>query len=98
MVQAFFERLQPFWIKKHVLKEKLRKTPLKGVLLCVGATFGEKLFEGIKRSFKYALSALEGELIGEVLIRGIEKKGEILSKESALKEADKLALKILKEL
>ena len=98
MVQAFFERLQPFWIKKHVLKKKLRKIPLKGVLLCVGATFGEKLFEGIKRSFKYALSALEGELIGEVLIRGIEKKGEILSKESALKEADKLALKILKEL
>ncbi len=97
MVQAFFERLQPFWIRKNVFKEKLRKVPLKGVLLCIGATRGEKLFDGIKRSFKYALSALDGELIGNVFVRGVEKKGEILGKKSALKKAEELGLKILRE-
>ncbi len=98
MVQAFFERLQPFWIRKNVFKEKLRKSTLKAILLCVGATKGEKLFEGIRRSFKYALYALEGELIAEFFVRGVEKKGEILEKGEVLREVERLGAKVLKEL
>lgn len=77
-VKAFFERFQVFWVQKKLLKKTFTKKKTKGILFCVGATRGKKLFECAVRSFKYVLDTIEGLYMGGVFVRNVDRKGEIL--------------------
>jgi len=92
LVQAFYERFQVFWVRKNILKmpHPFNKTPL-GILLAIGATRGNKLFDSLKRSFRYVLDSIYGIYGGGLFLRGIEKKGEILKFPQYLEEARELA-------
>lgn len=77
-VKAFFERFQLFWILKNRFKTFVGRKKTKGILLCVGATQGKKLFECAVRSFKCVLDTINGVYIGGLFVRNVDKKGEIL--------------------
>ncbi len=73
---ALMSRCQAFWARKYVLKNL--DIPVKrGAFIGVGATKGAKLYDGPKLTIKYFFQAINAELKEELLIRGIDKKGEI---------------------
>jgi multimeric flavodoxin WrbA len=74
-VMPLISRCQAFWSRKYVLKMNM---PLKkGAFIAVGATKGAKLFDGPKLTIKYFFHAINAEYKEELLIRGVDKKGEI---------------------
>ncbi|QER42734.1 flavodoxin family protein [Thermodesulfobacterium sp. TA1] len=93
-LQAFFERFQAFWVSKYLLKNPAPSQKPKGILLALGATKGKKIFECLVRSFKYVLDTIDGEYIGGIFIRGIDKKGEILNHPEFLEKAKVLGQKV----
>jgi multimeric flavodoxin WrbA len=69
-------RCQALWSRKYVLKNL--DIPVKrGAFIGVGATKGAKLFDGPKLTIKYFFQAINAESKEELLIRGVDKKGEI---------------------
>lgn len=75
-LMAFISRCQAFWSRKYVLKNL--DIPVKrGAFIGVGATKGDRLFEGPKLTIKYFFQAINAELKEELLIRSVDKKGEI---------------------
>jgi multimeric flavodoxin WrbA len=75
-VLAFMSRCQAFWARKYVLKN-LDIPVKKGAFIAVGATRGLKLFDGPKLTLKYFFQAINAEYKEELLIKGVDKKGEI---------------------
>jgi hypothetical protein len=57
----------------------------------VGATRGERLFDGVRLTTKYFFDAFGCTLDGELFFRGFDKKGSIASCERCLKEVDDAA-------
>lgn len=103
--KAFIDRCQALWNIKYTLKEKVatgRLAKRKAVLISAGATGGAKLFDPIKMTFRYFLDTFDAALWGEVLVRGVDAKGEVDNKPEALHTAhalgEELALELLKEL
>jgi multimeric flavodoxin WrbA len=91
--KAFIDRCQALWNTKYTLKREVatgRLTERRAVLISVGATRGEKLFDPLKMIFRYFLDTFSASLWGEVLVRGVDHKGEILKSPDALKEAHAL--------
>ncbi len=83
---AFISRCQALWARKYVLKNL--DVPLrKGAFIAVGATRGEKLFEGPILTVKYFFKAINVEYTDELLIRGVDKRGEIKEHPTALADA-----------
>jgi protein-tyrosine-phosphatase len=89
-MKALIDRSQALWARRYVHKlvdpgRKWRR----GVLLSLGATKGENLFEGVNLTAKYFFDAVGARLDdGDSLtFREIEKAGEIAKHPTALKEA-----------
>jgi multimeric flavodoxin WrbA len=83
---AFISRCQALWARKYVLKNL--DVPLrKGAFIAVGATRGENLFEGPILTVKYFFKAINVEYADELLIRGVDKRGEIKEHPTALADA-----------
>ncbi len=78
--KAFIDRCQALWNRKH-LKVKAgtwRQDPdRKGYLISVAATNGEKVFDGAVLTMKYTCDAMGLEYGGELLVRGIDHRGEM---------------------
>lgn len=78
--KAFVDRCQALWNRKY-LKVKAgtwSKNPeRKGYLLSVAATKGEKVFDGAILTAKYTFDAMGLEYGGELLVRGIDHRGEM---------------------
>jgi multimeric flavodoxin WrbA len=75
-LMALISRCQALWSRKYVLKNL--DIPVKrGAFIGVGATKGLKLFDGPKLTIKYFFQAINAELKEELLIRSVDKKGEI---------------------
>ncbi|OGO32555.1 MAG: hypothetical protein A2Z29_04110 [Chloroflexi bacterium RBG_16_56_11] len=86
-------RCQALWARRYVLKNL--KTPLKrGAFIAVGATRGAKLFDGPRLTAKYFFQAINTEYTAELLIRGVDKKGEIKQNPTALADAYELGKKL----
>ncbi|MHB8104040.1 MAG: flavodoxin family protein [Dehalococcoidales bacterium] len=93
-VLALISRCQAFWARKYVLKNL--NIPIKrGALICVGATKGEKLFDGPRLTTKYFFQAINAELKEELLIRSVDKKAEILGHPEYLAAAFELGKKLV---
>ncbi len=97
MTQALIERVQPLWVLKYLIKSAEFKNDARkkyGILISLGATRGDKLFEGIIRVVKYFFDAFSARYVGGLFFRGVEKKGEIRKHPSALDDAYRLGLSI----
>src|SRR4030042_6486147 len=93
-LMAFISRCQAFWSRKYVLKNL--DIPVKrGAFICVGATKGIRLFEGPKLTMKYFFQAINAEYKEELLIRGVDKKGEIKDHPDYLVAAYELGKKLV---
>jgi multimeric flavodoxin WrbA len=69
-------RCQALWARKYVLKN-LNIPVKKGAFIAVGATKGDKLFDGPKLTATYFFKTINAEYTDELLVRGVDKKGEI---------------------
>jgi multimeric flavodoxin WrbA len=85
-LMPLISRCQALWARRYILKDL--NTPLKkGAFIAVGATRGAKLFDGPKLTMKYFFQAINAEYTDELLIRGVDKKGEIKEHPTALTDA-----------
>jgi multimeric flavodoxin WrbA len=94
-LMLLISRCQALWARKYVLKN-LDIPPKKGAFIAVGATKGEKLFDGPKLTIKYFFQAINADYTEELLVRGVDKRGEIKDHPTALADAFELG-KILIE-
>jgi len=88
--KTFMDRCQSLWVRKYwIEKQAFGKTPetRKGLFISVGATTGKKLFDGALLTVKYFFDVLGAGLWKTVLCRGVDRKGEIESREDSLNEA-----------
>jgi multimeric flavodoxin WrbA len=92
-IMTLLSRCQAFWARKYVLK---METPVKkGAFIAVGATKGAKLFDGPKLTISYFFKAINAEYNEELLVRGVDKKGEIKDHPTALQDAYELGKRLV---
>jgi multimeric flavodoxin WrbA len=93
-LKALIDRCQAIWARKYVLKNL--DVPLrKGAFLAVGATNGEKLFLGPVLTVRYFFKAINAEYTDELLVRGVDKRGEIQEHPTALADALELGKRLV---
>ena len=97
-LKALIDRCQALWARKYVLRHKLSDSPRRGVFIGVGATQGEKLFDGSILTVKYFFKAIGVDYAGELLVRGVDKRGEIKEHPTALSDAFGLGKKLAQEI
>ncbi len=85
-ILALISRCQALWARKYVLKN-LDIPERKGAFIAVGATKGAKLFDGPKLTASYFFKAINTVYTEELLIRGVDKRGEIKDHPDALADA-----------
>ena len=93
-LKALIDRCQALWSRKYVLKQKMTESPRKGAFIGVGATKGGKLFEGSIMVMKYFFKAIDVEYAGELLVRGVDERGEIKEHPQALSDAFELGKRL----
>jgi len=93
--KALIDRCQALWARKHILKQKsLPNGRRKGAFIAVGATKGKRLFEGAILTVKYFFEAIGVEYADELLIRGVDARGEIKEHLTALSDAFELGKRL----
>ena len=93
-VKALIDRCQALWARKHILKQNLSGSGRKGAFIAVGATKGKNLFNGSILTVKYFFEAIGVEYSDELLIRGVDQRGEIREHPTALADAFELGRKL----
>ncbi len=93
-LKALIDRSQALWARKYILKT-LTGPLRKGAFIAVGATTGEKLFEGSILTVKYFFKAINAEYADELLVRGVDKRGEIRQSPDALAGAYELGKRLV---
>jgi len=93
--KALIDRCQALWARKHILKQSLPNGGRKGAFIAVGATKGKRLFEGAILTVKYFFEAIGVEYADELLIRGVDARGEIKEHPIALSDAFELGKRVI---
>jgi len=92
-LMLLISRCQALWSRKYVLKNL--DTPVKkGAFIAVGATTGTRLFDGSKLTIHYFFKAINAEYTDELLVRGVDKRGQITEHPEALAAASELGKKL----
>ena len=95
--KAVIDRCQALWVRKHVLgMGKEDKRERRGVFISVGATRGAKLFDGAVLTVKYFFDAIGVKYSGDLLVRGIDDKGQIIGHPTALQDAFRLGQELVR--
>jgi arsenate reductase len=96
-LKALIDRTQCLWARRHLLKlTDPGAHTRKGIFLSVGATKGEKLFEGAALTMKYFFDAVGAAFAGGLYYRRIEHPGDIAKHPTALSDARALAGVVVK--
>jgi multimeric flavodoxin WrbA len=95
-LKALVDRCQVFWARKYVLKQEPTMQGRKGAFIAVGATKGANLFDGSKLMVKYWFDAIGFEYAVELLVRGVDKQGEVKKHPTAMADAYELGKKLAK--
>ena len=93
-VKALIDRCQALWARKYILKQTPPNSARKGAFIAVGATTGKKLFDGSIITVKYFFQAIGVKYVDELLVRGVDKKGEIMEHPTALSDALELGRRL----
>jgi multimeric flavodoxin WrbA len=94
--KALIDRCQALWARKHIVKQNLPDGGRKGALIAVGATRGKRLFEGAILTVKYFFEAIGVDYADELLIRGVDARGEIKQHPTALSDAFELGKRLVR--
>ncbi|MEW6594938.1 MAG: flavodoxin family protein [Thermodesulfobacteriota bacterium] len=95
--KGFVDRCQALWSRRRLLERAgtWQDNPeRKGYLVAVAATRGAKLFEGARLTAQYAFEAMGAAYGEELLVRGIDRKGEMLQDAAQLAEAEAFGRRI----
>jgi multimeric flavodoxin WrbA len=96
--KAMIDRCQSLWAKKYILKLPVSPVPdRKGAFISVAATRGKKLFDGVRLTIKYFFDAIDVTYSDELLVRGVDDKGEVRKQEEALQQAYELGRRLVVE-
>jgi multimeric flavodoxin WrbA len=96
-VKAVIDRCQALWVRRHVLgMGKEDKRVRRGVFISIGATRGTKLFDGAVLTVKYFFDAIGVKYSGDLLVRGIDNKGQIKEHPVALEDAFRLGQELVR--
>lgn len=95
-VKALIDRSQALWARKYVLEQKPPNSTRRGAFIAVGATQGDKLFEGSILTVRYFFNTIGVHYTDELLVRGVDKKGEITEHPTALRDAFELGGRLAK--
>ena len=93
-LKMLIDRCQALWARKYILKQNISGSGRKGAFIAVGATRGAKLFEGSVLTVKYFFEAINVEYSDELLLKGVDKRGEIKENPDALSGAYELGKKL----
>ncbi len=93
--KAMIDRCQSLWARKYVLKQAPPGTR-RGAFIAVGATQGERLFDGARLTVQYFFKALSVAYSDELLIRGVDQKGDIRKHATTLKDAFELGRRLVR--
>lgn len=94
--KALVDRCQALWVRRYVLKTGTDDRRVrKGAFISVGATKGGKLFDGAVLTVKYFFDAIGVDYAGELLVRGVDDKGEIKEHPTALDDAFRLGQELV---
>ena len=94
--KAVVDRCQALWIRRHVLgMGKEDKRERSGAFISVGATRGKKLFDGSVLTVKYFFDAVGVQYFADLLVRGIDNKGQIREHPEALEDAFRLGQQLV---
>ncbi len=96
--KALIDRCQALWARKYQLKDPSygkegRKR--KGFFISVGGTKGQKTFEGAILTAKYFFDVLNAEYAGELVLREVDAKGDVLKHPQALQQAFEAGRKLV---
>jgi multimeric flavodoxin WrbA len=94
--KALVDRCQALWVRRYVLKMGgADKRVRRGAFISVGATRGEKLFDGAVLTVKYFFDAIGVKYAGDLLVKGIDDKGQIEERPAALQDAFRLGRELV---
>jgi multimeric flavodoxin WrbA len=96
--KILIDRTQALWAKKYLVNDpSMGKSGKrrKGFFISVGATKGQRVFEGAILTVKYFFDVLNAEYTGELLYRGVEGKKGILKHPEALEQAREAGRKLV---
>jgi multimeric flavodoxin WrbA len=96
-LKAVIDRCQALWARKYVLKQTWPGAGREGAFIAVGATKGETLFDGSIATVKYFFKTVGVEYAEELLIRGVDQKGDIQEHPSALMDAFELGRRLVRK-
>ena len=96
-VKALIDRCQALWARKYVLKQSPPDSERKGAFIAVGATKGKQLFDGSILIVKYFFQAIGVTYVDELLVRNVDKRGEIKEHPAALADAFELGKRLARE-
>jgi len=96
--KGLIDRCQALWARKYQLKDPSfgkegRKR--KGFFISVGGTKGQKTFEGAILTAKYFFDVLNAEYAGELVLREVDAKGDILKHPETLHQAFEAGRKLV---
>lgn len=74
-LKALVDRVQPLWARRYIFGEKMPEKS--GFLLAVGATRGERLFEGVVLTVRYFFDAFGCVYRGGLFFRGFDVRGAV---------------------
>lgn len=93
--KAMIDRTQCYWAIKYMLREAFPATVTGGrygAFIGIGATRGERLFDGTILTLKYFFDAIAATPLTDqyVLVRGVDEKGEVNTRPDAIRAAAEL--------
>ena len=99
--KGLIDRCQALWARKYHLKDPslgIEEKKRKGFFISAGGTKGQKVFDGAILTAKYFFDVLNAGYAGELVIREVDAKGDILKHPETLKEAFEAGRKLVLEL
>jgi multimeric flavodoxin WrbA len=94
--KAVVDRCQALWVRRYVLEMSGDDgRTRRGVFISVGATRGERLFDGAVLTVKYFFDAIGVKYCGDLLVRGVDGEAHIREHATALDDALRLGRELV---
>lgn len=94
--KAIVDRCQALWVRRHVLDmDEGDERTRRGIFISVGATRGERLFDGVVLTVKYFFDAIGVRYAGDLLVRGVDGEAHIREHATALEDALRLGRQLV---
>lgn len=96
ITQAIIERTQTLWVRKYHRREEVPplEYPRQGLVAAVGATRGQRIFDGLRCAARYWLDSVGIESPRLLTYNGIDEKGAVRERPEVLEEMRQAGLRL----